>query len=142
MKSQKNTIESDWEGGKPFLSRTKNEEVSIDENYYVGREHLFDPKAKKPNSSSFFADKKKSLVLWAVSIFSVVSFFYDGGIGGAAGISTFIFVVLMIAMKIGDLGDSKKTNFNEYDGTIVNSRNNLAARTLSINTADKLFTKE
>jgi hypothetical protein len=134
MKSQKSIIESNWEGGKPFLSRTKNEDVSIDENYYVGREYLFDPKAKKPNNGSFFTGKKKSLVLWAASIFAVVSFFYDGGTGGAIGISTGMFIVMMFVMKIGDSNTRSNKGYSS-----VSDGEDLVARNTSIYPVDKIF---
>lgn len=133
MKSQKNIIESDWEDGKPFLSRTKNEDVSIDENYYVGREYLFDPKYKKPNSGSFFADKKKLLVLWAVSIFTLVNFFSKSDIGGVIGISIGIFIILLMVMKIGDLHSFNKGNHSISDG------HDLVSRGTTVFTVDKLF---
>ncbi|GAB6071622.1 hypothetical protein JCM30760_27200 [Thiomicrorhabdus hydrogeniphila] len=140
MKSQKEIVNSDWEGGKPFLSKTENEEVSIEADYYKGREYLFDPKAQKPQSTGFFARRKRFLTISGLSIFVLLSLFSDNGVGESIGITLFLMMIIVGFVKFNEMLDSGSADIVNQDS--ITETDDIMGRNFSINTADKLFTDD
>ncbi|WP_127471973.1 hypothetical protein [Thiomicrorhabdus aquaedulcis] len=57
MNSQSKIINSDWEDGEEFLSKKLNEETTIEQNYYKGREHLFTKKHLSAKEQEVFINR-------------------------------------------------------------------------------------
>lgn len=146
MKSQENIVNSDWEGGKPFLSKAKNEELSIEHDYYKGREHLLDPKAKKTKQLFSLARapgwaRFGGFIFFAVFLISELNFIESVGVGILTGVVSLI--LLWLKKTIFEEGLNIKYNPDDEDmHRSLSSISDLSDRTFDINTADKMFTDD
>lgn len=146
MKTQKDVITSDWEGGKEFLTKTEHEDQQSAEDYYKDREHLFDLKAQKAASSSFLAmipgwARFGGFIFFGVLLLSDLNFIQSIGVGAISA-----FVAMFAQWLKGVLfegGTGIKYNPDDDDmHRSLSSMGDLVDRTFDINTSNKMFTDD